>query len=118
MKYILLTFIVSFFLLLSMIFIFSYEQKRGHRIIFVQFRQKFDNLLLLVEVSLQRLSYWYRQLVLRWSVRYVIHVLLRSVLLGMVWVYDSIVGVFEKNLKVTRHLRRERLDWQNNTKNR
>ena len=107
-----LVFLITGGSLSLLIVLWYFEQKYGRRFVLPQVRAGCDRALERAEQQLQRLSFWYRQLIVRWGFRYGLHLVLRGLLSLLAALYDRVVVLFERNLQVTKQLRRERKRWR------
>jgi|AntRauTorckE6833_2_1112554.scaffolds.fasta_scaffold00369_2 hypothetical protein len=99
----------SFFLLiLSLLHV---EQKRGNRIFLRRVRNWFDRLLQAIVQVWGTVRLVVGRFVLQLGFRYVVHVFLRSLLLGIANLYDGLMAYFEYNRKRTKSIRKAKQVW-------
>ncbi len=97
--------------MLVMVPMWRIEQRRGQRVIAVRPREGLDILLARVERLLQTSALVWQRYVWQLGWRYVIHIVLRSLLVGIANLYNGLLTYFEYNRRATKYLKRDKRRW-------
>lgn len=94
-----------------MLVLLQAERAREERIMLPRVRAGFDRVIHLGARGFATIRMVVGRFVLQLGFRYVVHVILRSVLLGMARLYDRLVAYFEYNRRRTKAIRKAKQAW-------
>lgn len=93
------------------------ERTRGERILLPRARSLLDSIVTTIVSFLATIRLVVGRFVLQLGFRYVVHVVLRSVLLGIANLYDRLMAYFEYNRRRTKAIRKAKRAWGNTRRN-